>query len=127
MQQSPNECLVLLYWDKNTWYALGALSSSLQQRNLSYEIIREDPLPQIQAKLELGLHVIYGESARITTIASMKERLERIKSQISSSRLLTVIGGSHASGSPESILKMGADLVIIGEGEVTFPEVIQTW
>ncbi|MFX1506659.1 MAG: TIGR04013 family B12-binding domain/radical SAM domain-containing protein, partial [Promethearchaeota archaeon] len=25
------------------------------------------------------------------------------------------------------ILKMGADLVIIGEGEVTFPEVIQTW
>ena len=127
MQQSPNKCMALLYWDKTTWYALGALSSSLQQHNLPYEIIRGDPLPHIQAKLDLGLHVIYGESARITTIASLKERLERIKTQIASPRLLTVIGGPHASGSPERILKMGADVVVMGEGEVTFPEVIQTW
>ena len=68
MQQSPSECVVLLYWDKTTWYALGALTSSLQQYNLPSEIIRGDPLSQIQTKLDQGLHVIYGESARITTI-----------------------------------------------------------
>jgi B12-binding domain/radical SAM domain protein len=127
MHQSPTECLALLYWDKTTWYALGALSSSLQQHSLPYEIIRGDPLPHIQAKLKLGLPVIYGESARITTIASLKARLKRIKTQISSPRLLTVIGGPQASGAPEKMLQMGADIVVIGEGEVTFPQVIQTW
>ena len=119
--------MALLYWDKTTWYALGALSSSLQQHNLPYEIIRGDPLPHIQTKLDLGFNVIYGESARITTIDSLKERLKCIKAQLPSSRLLTVIGGPHASGAPKRILDMGADLVVIGEGEVTLPKVIQTW
>lgn len=127
MQQSASECIVLLHWDKTTWYALGALTSSLQQYGLPYEIIRGDPFSQIQGKLDLGLHVIYGESARITTINSLEERLKRLNDQISSPKLITVIGGPHASGAPERILKMGADYVVLGEGEVTFPEFIQTW
>ena len=81
MQHSPNECMTLLYWDKTTWYALGALSSSLQRYNLPYKIIRRDPLPQIQSLLDRGLHVVYGESARITTIDALKERLKRLKAR----------------------------------------------
>ncbi|UCG01725.1 MAG: TIGR04013 family B12-binding domain/radical SAM domain-containing protein [Candidatus Heimdallarchaeota archaeon] len=127
MQESPSKCIVLLYWDKTTWYALGALTSSLQKHSLPYEIIRGDPLPQIRTKLDQGLHVIYGESSRITTIDSLKGRLQLINNQISSPNLLLVIGGPHASGAPEKILKMGADYVVIGEGEATFPELIQTW
>ncbi|MHA2203158.1 MAG: TIGR04013 family B12-binding domain/radical SAM domain-containing protein [Candidatus Hodarchaeales archaeon] len=127
MQQPTNECVVLLYWDKTTWYALGALTSCLQLRNLPYKVIRGEPISQIQAKLDQGLHVIYGESARITTIDSLEERLKRINDQIASPKLISVIGGPHASGAPERILKMGVNYVVIGEGEVTFPELIQTW
>ncbi|UCG90502.1 MAG: TIGR04013 family B12-binding domain/radical SAM domain-containing protein [Candidatus Heimdallarchaeota archaeon] len=126
MQQSPSKYMILLYWDKATWYALGSLAASLQRSQIPYEIIKEDPISHIQAKIDHGFHVIYGESTRITTLSSLKDRLKNINKQISSSKVLTVIGGFHASGDPQKILKMGADYVIIGEGEVTFPEFITT-
>jgi len=118
--------MILLYWDKTTWYALGPLVSSLQQHRLPYEIIKGDPITQIHTKLDLGLHVIYGESARITTLSSLKDRLSHINEKISSSKLITVIGGFHASGDPQTILEMGANYVIKGEGEIAFPEFIRT-
>ncbi|MFX1282070.1 MAG: TIGR04013 family B12-binding domain/radical SAM domain-containing protein [Promethearchaeota archaeon] len=126
MQQPPSEYIILLYWDKTTWYALGPLASSLRQHRLPYEIIKGDPISQIQTQLGRGLHVIYGESARITTLSSLKDRLTDINKQILSSKLITVIGGFHASGDPQTILEMGVNYVIKGEGEVTFPEFVLT-
>ena len=119
--------MTLLYWDKTTWYPLGALSSSLHRYNLPYKIIRGDPIPQIQSLLDQGLYVIYGESARITTMDALKERLKQLKAHVSSPKLITVVGGPSASGAPKKILSMGADYVVIGEGEETFPKLVKTW
>lgn len=126
MQTVLNNIKVLLLWDKTTWYSLGALAASLQHYHLPFEIITGDVIPHIQNNIAQGLKVIYGESARITTIGSLEDRLRTISKHISSSKLTTVIGGPHASGNPLKILKMGADYVIIGEGEVIFPEFIRT-
>ncbi len=126
MQTVLNNIKVLLYWDKTTWYSLGALVASLQHYHLPFEIIKGDVIPHIQNNIAQGLKVIYGESARITTIGSLEDRLRTISKHISSSKLTTAIGGPHASGDPLKILKMGAEYVIIGEGEVTFPEFIRT-
>lgn len=37
-----------------------------------------------------------------------------------------VFGGAHASGNPEQCLKDGADFVIVGEGEVTLPRLLDS-
>lgn len=126
MKNVTTNIKVLLFWDKTSWYALGALTPSLQKANLSCEIIRGDVVTSIHKQIAQGYHVIYGESARITTLDSLENRLKMINEQISSPQLTIVIGGSYASGNPQRILKMGADYVVIGEGEVTFPELIHT-
>lgn len=121
-----NRFKVILHWDKSTWYALGALAASLQLNNLPFEVIKGDVVIRVQELIDHGFHVIYGESARISTLGSLENRLKTLHEQISSSKLVTIIGGPSASGGPHRILNMGANYVVIGEGEVTFPELIQT-
>ncbi|MHA1969289.1 MAG: cobalamin-dependent protein [Candidatus Hodarchaeales archaeon] len=124
MQGDPNQIIVLLYWEKSTWYSLGSLAASLQKNQFAFKIIKSDPVRQIQEELDKKSIVIYGESSRNMSLDSLKERLRKIKAQISSDSLFIIVGGPQASGDPQSILDMGADIVVIGEGEVTLPELV---
>ncbi len=126
MLNVSNNFKVILFWNKTTWYSLGALTASLQQYTIPYMTVKGDIIPHIQKALSHDLYVIYGESARITTLKSIEERLKLIHKEISSPKVITVIGGPHASGDPQKILEMGASYVVVGEGEVTFPELILT-
>jgi B12-binding domain/radical SAM domain protein len=123
---SHKKYVVLLYWDKTTWYALGALTASLKQHDIPYEVIKGDAIEYVQNRVIEGYYVIYGESSRNMTLNSLKNRLKAFNEKELSSKLITVIGGPQASGNPQEILEMGADYVIIGEGEITFPKFIQT-
>ncbi len=124
MQENLGKVIVLLYWEKSTWYSLGALAASCQKNQLTFKTIKNDPVKQIQEQLDKNFLVIYGESSRNMSLNGLKERLRKIRAQISSARLFIIVGGPHASGDPQSILDMGADIVVIGEGEVTFPELV---
>jgi B12-binding domain/radical SAM domain protein len=126
MSNSLNKYIVLLYWDKTTWYALGPLAASLKRHNIPYEIFKGDAVEFIQNWIMKDYHVIYGESSRNMTLGSLEKRFKKFNAKKWSSMLFTVIGGPQASGNPEKILKMGADFVIVGEGEVTFPKLIRT-
>ncbi|MFX0084729.1 MAG: TIGR04013 family B12-binding domain/radical SAM domain-containing protein [Candidatus Hodarchaeota archaeon] len=117
-----NRIIVLLYWNKNSWYSLGPLAASLQKDQLVYEIIKGNPVDQIQDKIEKGFSVIYGESSRSMTLSGLKKRLNEINREIPSKKVFTVVGGPNASGNPREILEMGANFIVIGEGEVTLPE-----
>ncbi|MFX0184420.1 MAG: TIGR04013 family B12-binding domain/radical SAM domain-containing protein [Candidatus Hodarchaeota archaeon] len=118
--------IVLLYWDKTTWYALGALVASLKRHNIPYKVIKGDVIEYVQNLVLEGYHVIYGEASRNMTLNSLKNRLKGFRKKKLSSNLITVIGGPQASGNPQEILEMGVDYVVIGEGEITFPKLIQT-
>jgi len=115
---------VLLYWDKNTWYSLGALAASLGQHNIPFEIIKGNIISKIKATLKDGHQVIYRESSRNMTLPRLEKHLKQINSQIHSSNFVSVIGGPQATGNPAKILHMGANIVVVGEGEVTFPQLI---
>ncbi len=41
--------------------------------------------------------------------------------------ILYVAGGPHPSGDPEGTLQLGFDLVLIGEGEITFPRLLNAY
>ncbi len=38
-----------------------------------------------------------------------------------------IAGGAHPSGAPAHTLAMGFDIVVVGEGEITFPELLIRW
>ncbi|PWI49261.1 B12-binding domain/radical SAM domain-containing protein [Candidatus Heimdallarchaeota archaeon B3_Heim] len=126
MLKDVNKYVVLLYWDKITWYAFGAISASLSQHNIPFEVIKGEVTKTIENWTSKGYRVIYGESSRNMTLSELKTRLKSLNDNFSSTEVISVIGGPHASGNPLEILKMGANFVVIGEGEVTFPELIHS-
>ena len=57
------------------------------------------------------------------TITSLRKVLEQNKQ----SNVLIIAGGPHPSGDPIGTLKMGADVVVIGEGEVVLPNLLEAY
>ena len=127
MEDIFSKLKVFLYWDKYTWYALGSLSASLQQYRVPYKIIKGNVVPAITKAINTGYRVIYAESSRSWTVDRLKKRVQTIKESIASSNLLIVVGGPHATGAPEEVLDLGVEVVVIGEGEETFPDLIRTF
>ncbi len=57
------------------------------------------------------------------TIVSLRKRLEQNKQD----HILIIAGGPHPSGDPVGTLKMGAHVVVIGEGEVALPNLLEAY
>ena len=125
METDNLKYLVLLRWDKITWYAYGALTASLAQHGIPFEVFKGDAISTIQNWVSQGYKVIYGESSRNMTINGLEKRLRSMSKSFDATDVISVIGGPQATGDPLPILEFGANYVIMGEGEVTFPELIQ--
>ena len=125
METDNLKFIVLLRWDKITWYAYGALTASLAKYGIPFEVFKGDALSTIEEWVSQGYKVIYGESSRNMTMIGLKKRLKTISERFDTSKVVSIIGGPQATGDPLSMLHFGANFVIVGEGEVTFPELIQ--
>jgi B12-binding domain/radical SAM domain protein len=55
------------------------------------------------------------------TIGELRERLE----QTHTDNVVLIAGGPHPSGDPLGTLEMGIDIVVVGEGEVVLPELLE--
>ena len=125
METDNLKSIVLLRWDKITWYAYGALTASLTKHGIPYEVFKGEVVSTIEEWVSRGYKVIYGESSRNMTIKDLENRLKTINSNFDDSEVISIIGGPQATGNPLSILQLGASYVIVGEGEITFPELIK--
>jgi len=67
----------------------------------------------------LSFHTAY-----VIIIASLLQSLHRNMVTGSHESVLIVAGGSHPSGDPDGTLRLGADCIVMGEGEVTFPALL---
>ncbi len=68
-------------------------------------------------------HDVIGISALSTQYAYVKWLISELREN---SRAKIVVGGALATFSPEIVLRhTGADICVTGEGEVTFPEILQ--
>jgi anaerobic magnesium-protoporphyrin IX monomethyl ester cyclase len=65
---------------------------------------------------------IVGITAMTFTLIDVKLTVEEIRKRV---RTTIVIGGPHVSIYPEETLELGADYAIVGEGEITFLELIK--
>lgn len=126
MNSLHKKLLVLLYWEKNTWYALGPLTASLIRNKIPYEVVRGDVTHTVETKINQGFSVVYGESSRNMSLNVQRKRLKHLVQTIPNTNLITVVGGPQATGDPGSFLEMGVDFVVVGEGEITFPLLVKS-
>ncbi|MHA2165796.1 MAG: hypothetical protein ACXAAT_08050 [Candidatus Hodarchaeales archaeon] len=58
METNNLKFIVLLRWDKITWYAYGALTASLAKRGIPFEVFKDDALSTIEEWVSQGYKVI---------------------------------------------------------------------
>ena len=59
-----------------------------------------------------------------TSIVAAHALLMALRAQITSGGVVYIAGGPHPTGDPEGTLGLGFDIVVVGEGEETLPELV---
>jgi B12-binding domain/radical SAM domain protein len=84
-------------------------------------LLRLRTLAQRSERLAVGLSFstadLPGASALLDGLAGLDVR----------SKLMILAGGPHPSADPESVLRLGADAVVMGEGEASLPAALDRW
>lgn len=106
----------------------GAVESTPATQNAHlYFITEHSPVKILEALTELQRShemLLIGFSFATTNAVAVYELLSMLKADLAGGRALYIAGGPHASGDPSGALAMGFDITVIGEGEETFPELI---
>ena len=124
-----NNIAFVVYYQKDNIYSFNALIGAIEiEKRLStfkiYFLRGESNLIHSLHKISL-IHkkVILGISFFTTQIWEISELIKKLRKHYDRN-LLIVGGGPHPSGDPLGTLKMGFDLVVIGEGEETIIDLL---
>jgi B12-binding domain/radical SAM domain protein len=123
-----NNIVIIFYYTKSNRYSFNALVGSLEANNFYrnipiFFINNEDNL-----KIELNNiinnyeFVIVGFSFFTTQIWEINSLISELKNLYE--KPVYVAGGPHPTGDPLGTLKMGFDIVVRGEGEETFIDLL---
>ncbi len=124
---------LVLYYRKANRYAFNALLASLETELFSEKLKIFLPrntgelletLREVDANLEVK-RIVLGISFMSTQIWEISELVHKLKLQ-KTGKLFMVAGGPHPTGDPVGTLNMGFDMVVLGEGERTFTELMKT-
>ena len=119
--------LVLKYnkWNKYSFAALvGALE--LDERLLSLPIIPVDEgdrakLTKLSTQYD---HLLICYSFMSPRLPLIKTEIQQLQTRIPPSQRTLIAGGPHSSASPHHTINIGFDVVVVGEGEQVFPELV---
>ena len=103
----------------------GALEIDPRTRSLPLHFIWQDGrlIPRLQGLLDRPDSLFVAASfatADLPDAASLLRHLRELEPAP-----LVVAGGPHPSARPAEVLAMGADAIVVGEGEVTFPALLE--
>lgn len=122
--------LALLQTDENN-YSLAALVGALETdsyfNDLNIRLIKEYENPEtvLVSLLNQFREVIVGFSFMTDNADQIAELTQKLRSKIKSNHITFIAGGPHPTGEIGGTLKMGFDFVVVGEAEVTFPELLR--
>ena len=111
-------------------YGLALIAAVLEQNNIEFDVLdingNRFSNKEVITFLKANDYDIVGIGGMITTYAYIKWFLNTLK-QISP-KTKTVVGGAVATCRPEFVLRhLKPDLIVCGEGEETFPDVIKNF
>ncbi len=125
----PSVCAIF-YWKAGNWYSLPPLISSLHQLKKTVstlEIKLEEYITEAQA-IDLAKDfdlILCLDSFQSPEASKLAEEMKRRKSY-PFSNFIYVAGGPHPSGDLRGTLEMGYDYVVVGEGEETLKDLVNT-
>jgi B12-binding domain/radical SAM domain protein len=116
---------IVFYDVKENKYSINALLGALEKDFKNFEIgfVEKSQVDFWLENIEKDVFYIFCVSFFTTQFFETEALLKRIKEKIENVKIIA--GGPHASGDPYSTLKIGADIVVVGEGEKIFPEIIK--
>jgi len=121
---------LVLYYQKDNIFSFNALVGAVESENylngINIYFIRkkDDLINKIKKLISSNVKVILGLSFFTTQIWEILELISLLRKKFEE-KVMIMAGGSHPSGDPSGTLKMGVDIVVIGEGEQTLIELLK--
>jgi B12-binding domain/radical SAM domain protein len=120
----------VIYYHKHNFYSLNAIVGALESQQI-YEKIEfffiglKDELVDSLEKLEKKYNkIVLAISFFTTQLFDIRALVRTIKYRFNN-RVFIIAGGSHPTGDPSGTLKMGFDVVVVGEGEETIIDLMK--
>ncbi len=118
------------FYQKQNIYSFNALIGAIETEQLLNDIkihfIRgyDNLINDLNKIINNNDRVIVGISFFTTQLWEIKDLIKDLRRKYSK-KVVLIAGGPHPTGDPFGTLKMGFDLVVIGEGEETIIEILQ--
>lgn len=109
---------------------LAALDLNIQENRLQKRVrvvIADTPRDALESSLALASRdykVIAAYSFLTTLLPDLLIEFRALLPKLREHGVLTVAGGPHPSGDPLGTLNLGFDLVVVGDGEESFPSIV---
>lgn len=121
---------LVVYYNKTNKYSFNALVGAVEADgyfgDLKIYFFKTESELVEQSKEILDSHptVIIGISFFSTQLWEISSLVKQLKEKYVN-KVIYVAGGPHPTGDSKGTLKMGFDVVVIGEGEETFPDLLR--
>jgi B12-binding domain/radical SAM domain protein len=105
----------------------GAIESTSATEKVQLYFLSKKPgalADEINALLRNHEQLLIGFSFATTNIAHVYRLVTALRGRLAGQRVTYIAGGPHATGVPEGTLALGFDIVVIGEAEESFPELV---
>ena len=118
------------YYTKNNRYSFNAVIGALEcheignQTDIYYVANKMELVTKLKELIIKYQKVVLGISFFTTQVWKIYELVQLLRTNFAE-ELIIIAGGPHPTGEPRRTLKMGFDVVIIGEGEESLPEVLE--
>lgn len=125
-----NKIAFLIYYHKQNFYSLNAIAGALETDEVFdsidfYFARSQDKLLKVLEEVIMTYKIIVvGISFSTIQLFETYDLVQKLKN-LFPEKCLTIAGGSHPTGDPFGTLKMGFDIVIVGEGEETIVDLMQ--
>ena len=123
---SGNKLELIFFHNRPNRYSFNALAAALERQPDLLElpaVFARDTEELLDAVRRAAVPVV-AVSFFSTQLAEMRRLLPALR-EAAANRGVVITGGPHPSGDPFGTLLLGADIVVIGEAENTFPELLR--
>jgi len=129
-KRSLKNIAYISYYHRDNFYSLNAIAGALETDEIFESIdfyfvpSRNKLIDTLEEVVRKYNKTIVGISFYTTQLFETQDLIQTIKRKFKD-KTLVVAGGPHPTGDPFGTLKMGVDIVVVGEGEETIIELTQ--
>ena len=120
----------VFYYHKQNFFSLNAIAGALETDRIFESIdfyfstSRNEIIRTLEELVKSYMKIIVGISFFTSQLFEIHDLVQILKTNFEK-KCLIVAGGSHSTGDPSGTLKLGFDIVVVGEGEETIIELMQ--